>query len=61
MDHIIDRAVVKIPSDFIRIIESIRDMSTDIRCIKRPGGEEDLCMPVILQRLLACLPPPPPM
>ncbi len=58
MDHIIHRALVKIPSDLICIIESIRDMSVDISCIKRPGAEEDLCMPVILQLLLACLSPP---
>ncbi len=46
-DHIIHRALVKIPSDLICIIESIR---------RRPGAEEDLCMPVILQLLLlACL------
>ncbi len=58
MDHIIHRALVKIPSDVICIIESIRDMSVDITCRKRPGAEEDLCMPVILQLLLACLSPP---
>jgi len=58
MDHIIHRALVKIPSDFICIIESFRDMSVDISCGKRPGAEEDLCMPVILQLLLACLSPP---
>jgi hypothetical protein len=58
-DHIIHRALVKIPSDLICIIESIRDMSVDISCSKRPGAEEDLCMPVILQLLLACLSPPP--
>jgi hypothetical protein len=59
MDHIIHRALVKIPSDLICIIESIRDMSVDISCRKRPGAEEDLCMPVILQLLLACLSLPP--
>ena len=58
MDHIIHRALVKIPSDLICIIESIRDMSVDISCRKRPGAEEDLGMPVILQLLLACLSPP---
>jgi hypothetical protein len=57
----IHRALAKIPSDLICIIESIRDMSVDISCRKRPGAEEDLCMPVILQLLLACLSPPPPM
>ncbi len=31
MDHIIHRAVVKIPSDLTCIIESIRDMSVDIQ------------------------------
>jgi hypothetical protein len=30
-------------------------MSVDISCRKCPGAEEDLCMPVILQLLLACL------
>jgi hypothetical protein len=71
-DHIIHRALVKIPSDLICIIESIRDMSVGISCRKRPGAEEDLCMPVILQLLLCWLffwnwcfagfftPPPPP-
>jgi hypothetical protein len=55
-DHIIHRALVKIPSNLICIIKSIRDMSVDISCRKRPGAEEDLCMPVILQLLLlACL------
>jgi hypothetical protein len=49
---------VKIGSDLICIIESIRDMSVDISCRKRPGAEEDLCMAVILQLLLACLFPP---
>jgi len=39
MDHIIHRALVKIPSDLICIIESIRDMSVDISCRKRPGAE----------------------
>jgi hypothetical protein len=58
-DHIIHRALVKIPSDLICIIESIRHMSVDISCRKRPGAEEDLCMPVILQLLLACLSPRP--
>jgi len=33
-------------------------MSMDITWGKRPGAEEDLCMPVILQLLLACLSPP---
>jgi len=28
-------------------------------CRKRPGAEEDLCIPMILQLLLACLSPPP--
>jgi hypothetical protein len=42
-DHIIHRALVKISSDLICIIESIRDMSVDISCRKRPGAEEDLC------------------
>ncbi len=28
--HVIHRALVKIPSDLVRIIESIRDMSVDI-------------------------------
>jgi hypothetical protein len=51
MDHIIHRALVKIPSDLICIIESFRDISWG----KRPGAEEDLRMPVILQLLLACL------
>ncbi len=37
MDHIIHRALVKIASDLICIIESIRDMSVDISCRKRPG------------------------
>ncbi len=50
---------MKIPSDLICIIESIRDLTVDIRCRKRPGAEEDTCMPVILQLLLACLSPPP--
>jgi hypothetical protein len=59
MYHIIHRALVKIPSDLICIIESIRDMSVDISCRKHPGAEEDLCMPVILQLLLACLSPRP--
>jgi hypothetical protein len=59
MDHIIHRALVKIHSDLICIIESIRDMSPDMSCRKRPGAEEDLCMPVILQLLLARLSPPP--
>jgi hypothetical protein len=45
LDHIIHRALVKIPSGLICIIESIRDMSVDISCRKRPGAEEDLCMP----------------
>ncbi len=58
-DHIIHRALVKILSDLICIIESIRDMSVDISCRKRPGAEDDLCMPVILQLLLACLSPTP--
>ncbi len=58
MDHIIHRALVKIPSDLICIIESIRDMSADISYRKRPGAEEELRMPVILQLLLACLSPP---
>ncbi len=49
---------MKIPSNLICIIESIRDMSADISCKKCPGAEEDLCMPVILQLLLACLSPP---
>jgi hypothetical protein len=40
------------------IIKSIRDMSVDISCRKRPGAEKDLCMPVILLLLLACLSPP---
>jgi hypothetical protein len=44
MDHIIHRALVKIPSDLFCIIESIRDMSVDISYRKRPGAEEDLCM-----------------
>jgi hypothetical protein len=57
-DHIIHRALVKIPSDLICIIESIRDMYVDMSCKKRPGAEEDLCMPVILQLLLACLSAP---
>ncbi len=48
MDHIIHRALVKIPSDLICIIESFRDMSMNISCGKRPGVEEHLCMPVIL-------------
>jgi hypothetical protein len=39
MDHIIHRALVKIPSDLICIIESIRDMSVDISYRKRPGVE----------------------
>jgi hypothetical protein len=30
-------------------------MSVDIRRKRRPGVEKDLCMPVILQLLLACL------
>jgi hypothetical protein len=34
-------------------------MSVDISCRKRPGAEEDLCMPVILQLLLASLSSPP--
>jgi len=55
-DHIIHRALVKIPSDLICIIKSIRDMCVDISCRKRPGAEEDLCM----QLLLACLSPPTP-
>jgi hypothetical protein len=50
---------VKIPSDLICIIKSIRDMSVDISYRKRPGAEEDLCMPLILQLLLVCLSPPP--
>jgi len=58
-DRIIHRALVKIPSDLICIIESIRDMSVDISCRKRPGAEEDLCMPVILQLLLCWLVYPP--
>jgi hypothetical protein len=33
-DHIIHRALVKIPSDLVCIIESIRDMSVDISCRK---------------------------
>jgi len=33
-------------------------MSADISCRKRPGAEEDLRMPMILQLLLACLSPP---
>ncbi len=45
---------MKIPSDLICIIESFIDMSVDINCKKRPGAEEDLCMLVILQLLLAC-------
>jgi hypothetical protein len=53
--YIIHRALVKIPSDLICIIESIRDMSVDISCRKRPGAEEGLRMPMILQLLLACL------
>jgi hypothetical protein len=53
MDHIIHRALVKIPSDLICIIESIRDMSVDISCRKCPGAEYDLCMTMILQVLLA--------
>jgi hypothetical protein len=45
--------------DLICIIESIRDMSVDISCRKRPGAEEDLLyMPVILQLLLALFIPP---
>ncbi len=60
-DHIIHMALVKIPSDLICIIKSIRDMSVDISCRKRPGVEEDLCVPVILQLMLACLSPTPPM
>jgi hypothetical protein len=42
MDHIIHRALVKIPSDLICIIESIRDMSVDISSRKCPGAEEDM-------------------
>jgi len=33
-DHIIHKALVKIPSDLVCIIESIRDMSVDISCRK---------------------------
>jgi hypothetical protein len=33
-DHIIHKALVKIPSDLVCIIESIRDMSMDISCKK---------------------------
>jgi hypothetical protein len=33
-------------------------MSADISYRKRPGAEEELRMPVILQLLLACLSPP---
>jgi hypothetical protein len=38
MDHIIHRALVKIPSDLICIIESFRDMSVEISWGKRPGA-----------------------
>jgi hypothetical protein len=41
MEHIMDRAIVKIPSDLICIIESIRDTCADMSRIKRPGAEED--------------------
>jgi hypothetical protein len=46
---------MKIPSDLICIIESIRDMSVDISYRKRPSAVEDLGMPVILQLLLVGL------
>jgi hypothetical protein len=58
-NHILHRALVKIPSNLICIIESIKDMSMDISCRKRAGAKEYLCMPMILQLLLACLSPPP--
>jgi hypothetical protein len=50
---------VKIPSDLICIIESMRDMSVDISCRKRPGAEEDLCMPVIFAAAAGLFIPPP--
>jgi len=31
----------------------------DISCRRRLGAGKDLCMPMILQLLLACLSPPP--